>query len=133
MTGLAHLLLHASAFTLFVDLIVVLVLPFAHLADHFVLLDLGPCTGRPSFADHSRVQVRAHEEREGGAGGRPMSPGAESARSTRSLHRVRRPGLYDMLDSCMYVLPHSIVCAIVQELYLEWSTTARQCPRPSPE
>ena len=55
LTGLAHLLLHASAFTLFVDLIVVLVLPFAHLADHFVLLVLGPRTGRPSFDDHSRV------------------------------------------------------------------------------
>ena len=59
LAGLAHLLLHASAFTLFVDLIVVLVLPFAHLADHFVLLVLGPRTGRPSFADHSRVQPRA--------------------------------------------------------------------------
>ena len=41
----------------FVDLIVVLVLPFAHLADHFVLLVLGPRTGRPSFDDHSRVQT----------------------------------------------------------------------------
>ena len=52
LTGLAHLLLHVSAFTLFIDLRVLRVLSFTQLADHFVLLVLGPRraprTRRPS-------------------------------------------------------------------------------------